>query len=55
MNRLELAFSRQGFTDGYLTGKTDTGMFGVRRKPSKDAEKMFSQIRRGYANSELRG
>jgi putative protease len=54
MNRLELAFSRQGFTDGYLTGNTDAGMFGVREEPNKDTEKLFSQIRRGYANSELR-
>lgn len=29
---LKAVFSRNGFTDGYLTGKRDTGMFGYRSK-----------------------
>ena len=32
MERLEAVFSRSGFTDGYLTGKTGRDMFGYRRK-----------------------
>lgn len=32
MERLEAVFSRSGFTDGYLMGKTGEGMFGYRRK-----------------------
>ncbi len=32
MKSLEAVFSRSGFTDGYLTGKTGSGMFGYRRK-----------------------
>ncbi|MGN0638290.1 MAG: DUF3656 domain-containing protein [Huintestinicola sp.] len=32
MARLEAVFSRSGFTDGYLTGKTGKEMFGHRRK-----------------------
>lgn len=32
MKRLEAVFSRSGFTDGYLTGKTGAEMFGYRRK-----------------------
>jgi len=27
---LEAAFSRQGFTDGYFTGKKGSDMFGIR-------------------------
>ena len=32
MDLLERVFSRSGFTSGYLTGKTDAGMFGRRTK-----------------------
>jgi putative protease len=53
MEMLETAFSRQGFTQGYFTGdKTD--MFGVREEPGKDAEKLFSSVRKEYAEKEAR-
>lgn len=32
LERLQAVFSRSGFTDGYLTGKRDLSMFGIRRK-----------------------
>lgn len=54
MEELEAAFSRDGFTDGYLTGKKDEGMFGVRREQDRDAEKFFASVRREYASGELR-
>lgn len=37
--RLEAAFSRSGFTDGYLTGRIDGRMFGVRTAEDSAATK----------------
>ena len=54
MKQLELAFSRQGFTDGYLTGEKGPAMFGVREEPDRDANKLYTAARREYGNSELR-
>ena len=51
--KLTLAFSRDGFTDGYLTGKKED-MFGVRGEADKGANKLFAETRRGYANGEER-
>lgn len=53
LNMLEKAFSRNGFTQGYFDG-TKKDMFGVRGEPDKDAEKMFSEVRKGYASGEIR-
>ena len=49
-SRLEAVFSRTGFTDGYIKGKRDSGMFGYRRKEDVTAgsEKLLSQIRNTY-------
>lgn len=54
MSRLELAFSRQGFTDGYLTGAKGPQMFGVREERDRDANKLYTVARKEYANSEMR-
>ncbi|MGE4353977.1 MAG: DUF3656 domain-containing protein [Oscillospiraceae bacterium] len=54
MEKLELAFSRQGFTDGYFTGRTGPEMFGVREEPDRAIEKLFADTRRGYINAEIR-
>ena len=51
--RLTAAFSRDGFTDGYLTGKKKD-MFGVRGEADKGANKLFTETRRRYANTEER-
>lgn len=53
MDRLKLAFSRDGFTDGYFTGKKEN-MFGVRSEADKDANKLFTDTRKAYASGELR-
>lgn len=37
LKTLEAAFSRGGFTDGYLTGRRDLSMFGVRSEADKQA------------------
>ncbi len=50
---LEDAFSRQGFTQGYFNGdKKD--MFGVRVEPDRATEKIFSNARKEYIDSEQR-
>ena len=53
MALLEQAFSRQGFTQGYIDGdKKD--MFGVRSDADKAEESVFTTARKGYATGELR-
>ena len=53
MNALYTAFNRQGFTDGYYTGRTGTGMFGVREeKPEnpnwlKEARSSYESVENG--------
>ena len=37
MDALLKAFNRQGFTDGYYTGKTGRAMFGIREEKAEDA------------------
>jgi len=52
---LELMFSRDGFTDGYYTGKTGANMFGVRSElPDKDAKKLYAEVRRTYEKGDAR-
>lgn len=51
--RLELAFSRDGFTDGYYTGEK-RDMHGVRGDPDRDANALFAEARKGYASGEKR-
>ena len=52
MQKLDLAFSRQGFTDGYYTGKKGPDMLGIREEPDADARRLFSTARRAYSSSE---
>ena len=53
MERLRLAFSRGGFTDGYYTGnKTD--MTGTRSEQEPEAERMFTEARKAYSTGERR-
>ena len=44
---LMTAFNRQGFTDGYFTGKTGKAMFGIRDEKSEDSA-FFKQMRQSY-------
>ena len=53
MEKLRQAFSRDGFTDGYYTGKKQD-MHGVRSEPDKDVNKLFTEARRAYASGEMR-
>jgi putative protease len=54
MEQLELAFSRQGFTDAYLTGKEDENMFGIREEIDREAKKLYSEVRKSYTGVEMR-
>ncbi|MBQ6019444.1 MAG: U32 family peptidase [Clostridia bacterium] len=49
-------FSRSGFTDGYLTGKRDIGMFGCRTYEDVTAatEKVFAPLRELYRKEKPR-
>ena len=51
LSRLEQAFSRQGFTDGYFTQQKGPGMFGVREE-AKDTRALFAQARAAYEKGE---
>ena len=54
LNSLELAFSREGFTQGYYNGdKKD--MFGVRSDSGeRDSDRLFAAARHAYSEGELR-
>ena len=51
MDTLHAAFNRQGFTDGYYTGRTGQGMFGVREDKYDDA-KWLQAARQTYETAE---
>ena len=51
MNTLMMAFNRQGFTDGYFTGRTGADMFGV-REDKYDDNKWLQAIRQTYEGAE---
>ena len=53
MEKLTMAFSRDGFTDGYFTGRKQD-MHGVRSEPDREANRLFAETRRGYSGTELR-
>ncbi len=48
---LHTAFNRQGFTDGYYTGKTGQEMFGVREENQED-QRFYKQMRQTYESKE---
>ena len=48
---LHTAFNRQGFTDGYYTGKTGQAMFGVREDTTEDL-RWCKEMRQSYEATE---
>lgn len=54
MEDLELAFSRQGFTDGYLRGELGPSMFGVREEVPREVSKLYAESRKLYTGAEIR-
>ena len=51
MAQLHTAFNRQGFTDGYYTGKTGSEMFGI-RQDTKEDQKWLKAVRQTYEAAE---
>lgn len=51
IEQLRMAFSRQGFTDGYFMGNTGAHMFGV-REDSEVPKELFRTARNRYENTE---
>ena len=51
MDTLHTAFNRQGFTDGYYTGRTGADMFGIRQDTAEDP-RWCKQIRQSYESVE---
>lgn len=52
LKALELAFSRQGFTDGYFMDRTGPDMFGVRTENETDPGALLAQARAEYSRGE---
>ena len=52
--RLEAAFSRSGFTDGYYRGEKGPHMLGSRPESARWPEDLFADARRRYENGEHR-
>ena len=48
--RLEQAFSRSGFTDGYWLGKKGPQMFGIRPENAPEPKELFTEVREQYEN-----
>ena len=51
---LALAFSRDGFTQGYWNGKPGADMFGTRPEDARRPEDWFADLRRDYESGEHR-
>lgn len=51
MDTLYTAFNRQGFTDGYYTGKVNRSMFGIREEQGENAD-WLRKIRQTYETGE---
>ena len=49
-HRLEQAFSRSGFTDGYWLGKKGPQMFGTRPENAPEPKELFAEAREMYEN-----
>ena len=54
LRRLELAFSREGFTDGYWQGRPGPDMFGVRPENAPDPGDLFRAAKAAYDRGDLR-
>ena len=52
--QLELAFSREGFTDGYWRGQPGPDMFGSRAEDAASPEELFREARAAYDRGNLR-
>ena len=51
LEQLHTAFNRQGFTDGYYTGRIGSHMFGIREEPAEN-QSWFKEVRQSYESAE---
>ena len=51
---LALAFSREGFTDGYWRGRPGPDMFGSRGEDAASPEELFREAKAAYGRGDLR-
>ena len=54
LRQLELAFSREGFTDGYWRGRLGPEMFGSRPEDAPDPGDLFREAKAAYDREDLR-
>ena len=54
LRELELAFSRNGFTQGYWAGKTGPAMFGTRPENAPEPTDLFKAAKAAYDREDLR-
>lgn len=54
LEQLALAFSREGFTEGYWRGETGPEMFGVRSESARAPEELFRGVKAAYEKENLR-
>ena len=54
LGRLEAAFSRSGFTDGYWQGNTGPAMFGTRPENAPEPKDLFAAARAAYEKEDQR-
>lgn len=55
LTKLKAVFSRSGFTDGYLTGRRDLDMFGIRTiEDAKASSGVLGELASGYRNEYRR-
>ena len=54
LRTLALAFSRDGFTDGYWRGEPGPDMFGIRREDAGDPAALFREAKAAYDREDLR-
>ena len=52
--KLALAFSRDGFTDGYYRARRGREMFGVRPENARWPEEWFNELRAAYEKEDMR-
>lgn len=52
LSDLELAFSRQGFTDGYFMSNKGPEMFGIREEQDKKEPAIFAEVKRAYSSGD---
>ena len=54
LRQLTLAFSREGFTEGYWRGRPGPDMFGTRSEKASDPAELFREAKAAYDREDMR-